>query len=97
MAIVKLNPTWKKLSSVQIDQYDKKGDAHHFLTGVMTMQINLSWLIVGLLPYYIKRDKTKDRQILTVKALFWLVTIHWEKEQYLWEVSIPLVKSLRQR
>ncbi len=66
------------------------------LTGVMTMQINWLWLIVGLLPYSIKRDKTKDRQISTAKALFWQVTIIWREEQYLLEVSIPLIEHLRQ-
>src|SRR5260370_23495782 len=38
------------------------------LTGVMTMQIHWFWLIAGLVPYTIKRQLTKDEQVLTVEA-----------------------------
>ena len=66
------------------------------LTGVMTMQINWFWLIVGLVPYTIKRQKTKDEQVLTLKALFWRLIIRWKKGQCSWEVYIPFIEHLRQ-
>ncbi len=60
------------------------------------MQINWFWLGVGFIPYSIKRQQMKDEYILTVKALFWQLTIRWKKEQCSWDVSIPFIKHLRQ-
>lgn len=57
------------------------------------MDFNWLWL-VGLIPYYIKRHQTKDEQLLTVKALFWRLTIRW-KEQCSWDLSIPFIEHLR--
>jgi len=66
------------------------------LTGVMTMQINWFWLIVGLLPYSIKRQQTEKEQIFTLKALLWRFTIHQTGDQCSWDLSIPLIEHLRQ-
>jgi hypothetical protein len=66
------------------------------LTGVITMQINWFWLIVGLVPYSIKRYQTKDEQVLSVKALFWRLIVRWKKGQRLWELYIPFIDHLRQ-
>ena len=60
------------------------------------MQINWFWLAVGLVPYSIKRHQTKEEQLLTVKALFWRLTIHWRKGQRSWEIYIPFIEHLRQ-
>jgi len=60
------------------------------------MQINWLWLVVGLVPYSIKRQLTKDEQILAVKALFWRLTIRWKKGYCSWSVSIPFIEHLRQ-
>jgi len=65
-------------------------------TGVTTMQINWLWLAVGLLPYSIKRHQAKDGQILTVKALFWRLTIRWKKGQRSWEISFPWIEHWQQ-
>ena len=59
------------------------------------MEINWFWLAVGFIPYYIKRHQTKDEQLLTVKALFWRLTIRW-KEQCSWDLYIPFIEHLRQ-
>ena len=59
------------------------------------MQINWFWL-VGFLPYSIKRSQTKDAQILTMKALFWRLTVRWRKGQWSWEIYVPLIEHLRQ-
>jgi hypothetical protein len=66
------------------------------LTGVMTMQINWFWLIVGLLPYSIKRQQTEKEQIFTVKALLWRLTIHQREDQCSWDLYIPLIEQVRQ-
>ena len=34
------------------------------------MQINGFLIVVGIIPYSIKRHRTKDEQVLSVKALF---------------------------
>ncbi len=60
------------------------------------MEINWLWFVVGLIPYYIRRQNTKDEQILTVKALFWRLTIRWKEGQCSWELSIPFIEHLRQ-
>jgi hypothetical protein len=60
------------------------------------MQINWLWLVVGLIPYSIKRQHTKSVQMLSIRALFWRLTIHWEGEKCSWDVSIPLITHLKQ-
>jgi hypothetical protein len=66
------------------------------LTGVITMQINWYWLIVGLVPYTIKQQKATNDQDLTVKALFWQLTIRWGNGRRSWNLSIPFIEHLRQ-
>jgi hypothetical protein len=44
----------------------------------------------------IKRQQTKNEQVLTVKALFWRLTIRWRKGQCSWDVYIPFIEHLRQ-
>lgn len=60
------------------------------------MQINWFWLIVGLVPYTIKRQQTDNEQILTIKALFWRLTIRRENGPNSWDLSIPFIEHLRQ-
>ena len=60
------------------------------------MDINWLWLAVGIVPYSIKRQQTKNEQVLTVKALFWRLTICWRKGQRSWDVYIPFIEHLRQ-
>ena len=44
------------------------------------MQINWYWLLIGLIPYSIKRQKTKDKQIVRIRATFWHLTICWQQK-----------------
>ena len=60
------------------------------------MDINWLWLAVGLIPYSIKRQQSRNEQVLTVKALFWRLTIHWRQEQCSWDLYIPFIEHLRQ-
>ncbi len=60
------------------------------------MDINWLWLTVGFIPYSIKQQRTKDEQLLTVKALFWRLTIRWRKGHSSWDLSIPFIEHLRQ-
>ena len=55
------------------------------------------WLAMGFLPYAIKRHRTQDEQVLSVRALFWQLTLHWQPRQCSWEVYIPLIEHLRQK
>ncbi len=66
-----------------------------FTTGVMTMDIKL-WIVVGLLPYFIKQQKGKKEQILTIKALFWRLTVRWKEGQASWDLYIPFIEHLRE-
>ncbi len=59
------------------------------------MQINGFLIVVGIIPYSIKRHRTKDEQVLSVKALFWRLIIRWKKEQCSWEIYIPFIEHLR--
>ena len=54
------------------------------------------WLAVGFLPYAIKRHQEKNEQMLSVRALFWRLTIRWQHRHCSWEVYIPLIEHLRQ-
>ena len=60
------------------------------------MQVNWYWLMVGLVPYTIKRQRIKKEQALTVKALFWRLTIRGENGCRSWDLSIPFIEHLRQ-
>lgn len=66
------------------------------LTGVITMQVNWYWLIVGLVPYTIKQQRVKDEQVLTIKALFWRFTIRWKSGRRSWDLCVPFIEHLRQ-
>jgi hypothetical protein len=59
------------------------------------MQINWLWLAVGLIPYSIKRQQTKNEQVVRVRALFWLLTIHWRQKRCSWEISFPWIEHWR--
>jgi hypothetical protein len=60
------------------------------------MQINWLWLAVGLLPYSIKRRKTKDEQVLDICALFWRLTIRWRHGTCSWALFLPLITHLKE-
>jgi hypothetical protein len=60
------------------------------------MQINWLWLAVGLIPYSIKRQQTKDEKLVRVRALYWLLTIHWQQGRCSWEISLPSIEHWRQ-
>jgi hypothetical protein len=60
------------------------------------MQINWFVIVVGIVPYSIKRYQTKDEQVLSVKALFWRLIVRWKKGQRTWELYIPFIDHLRQ-
>jgi hypothetical protein len=60
------------------------------------MQINGYWLIMGLVPYTIKQQRMKDERILTLKALFWRLTIRWGNGRSSWDLSVPFIEHLRQ-
>jgi len=60
------------------------------------MQINWFWFAIRLMPYLIKRQHTKDEQILSIRALFWRLTIRWHRKKCSWDLSIPLIIHLKQ-
>ena len=55
------------------------------------MQINWHWLAVGIIPNAIKRQHTKDGQMLSIQALLWRLTIRWRCGKCSWDVSLPLI------
>ena len=59
------------------------------------MEINWFWLVVGLVPYSIKRQHVKDVQMLSIHALFWRLTIRKRRGIRSWNLSIPLVTHLK--
>ena len=59
------------------------------------MQVNWYWLIVGLIPYSIRRQQTKDLSIITIKALLWRLAIRWKKGQCSWSLLIPFFEHLQ--
>jgi hypothetical protein len=67
------------------------------LAGVITMQINWCWLIAVLVPYSIKRRRKKNGQIVTIKAIFWQLTLRQKDGQSSWSVHILFIEHLRQR
>ncbi len=59
------------------------------------MQINWLWLVVGLLPYSIKRQRAKNEQVVGVRALLWHLSMHWRQGHCSWELSFPLIEHWR--
>ncbi len=54
------------------------------------------WLVVGLIPYYIKKQQRKNGWMLQVHALFWSLEMHCshgEPKQWIWRIL--LVRQLR--
>ena len=60
------------------------------------MHINWIWLAIGLVPYSIKRQHTKDEQVLNIHALFWQLAIREGHGKRAWNLSIPLIMHLKQ-
>lgn len=60
------------------------------------MQIHWLWLAVGLIPYSIKRQYTKQEQLLCAHALFWHLTIRWQEGRCSWAIFFPWMKRWRQ-
>ncbi len=54
------------------------------------------WLAIGLLPYSIKRQHTKAVQVLSIRAVFWRLTIRWQRGKCSWDLAIPLITHLKQ-
>ena len=59
------------------------------------MQINWFLLIIGIVPYNIKRQLKKDEQVLMMKALFWQLTIRWRQGYCSWVLSIPFIEHMQ--
>lgn len=54
-----------------------------------------TWLIVGLIPYSIKKHQGKDGQTLEIQAWFWDAQVYlWHTGGYDWTLHIPLIKRL---
>ncbi len=54
------------------------------------------WLIGGLLPYYIKLQKSMNEKTFEVRALFWSFTLCLrDRRDYKWTVQCPLIKMTR--
>jgi hypothetical protein len=60
------------------------------------MQINWFWLTIGLIPYFINLQHTKDEQVLNIHALFWRLAIRRGHGKRSWSLSIPLITHLKQ-
>ena len=59
------------------------------------MEINWFWLVVGLVPYSIKRQHVKGVQMLSIHALFWRLIVRQRRGICSWDLSIPLVAHLK--
>jgi hypothetical protein len=53
------------------------------------------WFVVGLIPYYVNKQQTRNGWVLQVRALFWSLEIllnpcGWHR----WTLRVPLIKQL---
>jgi hypothetical protein len=54
------------------------------------------WFVVGLIPYYINKQRLKNGWILQVRALFWSLEIRGlQRGQDHWTVRIPVIERLQ--
>jgi hypothetical protein len=53
----------------------------------------LIWIcvVVGFIPYFIKKQRTKVGPVLDVRALFW--SVQYTGQQ--WTIRVPLIERLR--
>ncbi len=60
------------------------------------MQLDWHWLLIGLVPYSVKLQQTKDKQIVRIRAPFWHLTICWQQGRCSGEISFPWIEHWRQ-
>lgn len=54
-----------------------------------------TWLLLSIVPYSIKRQRTPNMQSLVLSALFWQFSLHHQKRQYSWSFSLPWIKRMQ--
>lgn len=55
------------------------------------------WLIMGLVPYRIKRHWTQQEQTVSLQAFCWQLVMHWQDGHCSWELVIRFLKRLRRK
>ena len=60
---------------------------------IMLANEQLIWVgvVVGFIPYFIKKQRTKGGLVLDVQALFW--SVQYTSQQ--WTIRVPLIERLR--
>ncbi len=54
------------------------------------------WLLVGIIPYYISRQRVRNGKLLCLRALFWSLKIRLhQSEQCQWTLHVPLIERMR--
>ena len=51
----------------------------------------LIYVLVGFIPYFVKKQWAKEKHALEVRALFWSV----EYTNWQWTIRVPLIEQLR--
>lgn len=52
------------------------------------------WLLVSVVPYSVKRERTSNIQSLVLSALFWQFCIKYQKRyHYSWSFSLPWIEQ----
>jgi hypothetical protein len=54
-------------------------------------QVILICVVVGFIPYFVKKQWTKERHTLEIRALFW--SVHYTGRQ--WTLRVPLIERIR--
>jgi hypothetical protein len=54
-------------------------------------QLILIGVVVGFIPYFVKKQQTKRRHVLEVRALFW--SVQYAGQQ--WIIRVTLIERLR--
>ena len=54
------------------------------------------WLKVGLMPYYINKQPTRNGWMLQIRALFWSLEVHIQQYgKYQFVFCVPLIQRLQ--
>lgn len=53
------------------------------------------WLLLGIIPYSMKRRRGSHRQSLVLLALFWQFSLTSQRGQYAWSFSLLWIKHMQ--
>ena len=59
------------------------------------MHIDWFWLLLGVIPYSIKRQYKQHIQHMYFRALLWQLSLQWQQGHCSWHITFPWIEQRR--